>query len=96
MRQSGTTTVDIADVLATAKTLQGQMSSGETSVRLTITSGAGEVGPIPEDNIVEKPFKIVIQSETADIAYGHAKDLENIGCNCVSSGETEVTCTCPD
>ena len=37
---------------------------------------------------------IVIRAETAEHAYEHAKDLEDQGCVCTSSGEAEVTCDC--
>lgn len=38
----------------------------------------------------------IIIAETAEHAFEHAKDLEDQGCVCTSSGETEVTCTCLD
>jgi hypothetical protein len=39
---------------------------------------------------------IIIQADTAEHAYEHAKDLEAQGCVCTSSGATEVTCDCSD
>ena len=41
-------------------------------------------------------FVIIIIADTAEHAFEHAKELEDQGCICTSSGETEVTCDCGD
>jgi hypothetical protein len=85
------------DVLAAADTLRDALSKVQkTDAGLDIgvsVGGAkddsGSTGPTTSARLV-----ITIDAESADHAYEHAKMLEDQGCVCTSSGETQVTCDC--
>lgn len=106
MKQDQAAHLDLAGTLRTARDIQKRLSSAEaggTTVDLTISGGkggggggGGVVGGGGGSGVIAKKCVFVIRSETADEAYEHAKDLEDQGCTCVSSGATEVTCTCEE
>jgi hypothetical protein len=88
-------------ILAAAKSFRKTLSQFRTNdtdstsceARFNATGGS-RPGQPPEFSACT----FIIKAETADDAFALADNLirQNQGCTCVSSGPTEVTCTCPD
>ncbi len=53
-------------------------------------------GEDPATTVMASRLIITILADTQAHAEQHAADLEDEGCACQSTGETEVTCDCSD
>ena len=82
-------------LLQDARDLRSQLASRDAQTKLTILPG--DAPGSGDDDVSAVGFVIVITGHTAEAAFNHAESLrKDLGCNCVSSGETEITCACPD
>lgn len=79
--------------------LLGQTKAIRASLKGTAKTKLTIFAPDPKDGggAQTANFVITITGETIDAAFKHAEELRTVlGCNCVSTGDTEITCTCPD
>lgn len=86
----------VAALYDEAQKLGASLASRDTRTKFILWPGnpaGGHTGGAGPQAI---GFVITITGKTMEAAYEHAKELTEAGCNCVSSGETEFTCTCPD
>lgn len=86
VHESGRSNSELLELRHAAKALQRSMAQG-----------TGVHHPVHVDvKVTAVACTFIIIGRTLDEAYKHAQELEDQGCNCTSSGETEFTCVCPD
>lgn len=86
-----------SSLFADVKELHSHLAARDTKTKITIFNPE-QAGPQQgEGDSTAIGMVVVINSSTFDEAFKHAEELRTgLGCNCVCSGETEITCTCPD
>ncbi len=93
-QESGDSRRAVKDILGASKSLKKTLSQMRDrhpdfpKIGVRVTETADSTGTSVARLV------IIIQADTAEHAQEHARDLENEGCSCEDSGETEVTCDC--
>lgn len=86
-------TLFASDTLRRAFSLATKRRADLTEVVVRVGgSGTGENNDNPDGTAV--PLIITIRAETQAHAEEHGMELQDQGCSCQSTGETEVTCDC--
>ena len=83
--------LDLPHILQSARQKRRQLRDSDSQIDVVISGGTGDGGS------TAIPCKFIVSGLSgSSTAQEIVKNLEKQHCNCVSSGEDEVTCTCAD